>query len=163
LKRDLVKYKTAIRKATPAQRRVLRRKIVRVRVITQGKKYCDKVNGIYGRIRRQAIKNPTIANKKRVLIWRSRYNSCRNELNKSKNTRRKMTTKVVVKRKVVRRAPKTVIRKYNNKINNLRKSVKKATTPAQRKVIRNRIIRIRVIKGGKRYISRCGRRINYYR
>jgi hypothetical protein len=40
--------------------------------------------------------------------------------------------------------------------------MKKVVSPAQRSAIRDKIIRIRVIKGGRGYIRRCNRRILRY-
>lgn len=44
----------------------------------------------------------------------------------------------------------------------MRNELKKTQTPAQRKSIREKIIRIRVLKGGRRYIKNCNKRITKY-
>jgi len=70
----------------------------------------------------------------------------------------------VVRRKVVRRPKKNVIRKYVKKINKYRKIIgRKTTTPAVKKNLRNKVITIRVIKGGNKYIRRCHKRYQKYK
>jgi len=62
----------------------------------------------------------------------------------------------------VRRAPKTALIRFASEIAKLRKQLKTAKTPAQKKAIREKIIRVRVIKGGRSYLTRCNKRILRY-
>lgn len=61
-RKRLISYQSAIKRATPQQRNELRNKIIKVRVLTKGKRYVKKINKIYERIKRLAIRKPTPAN-----------------------------------------------------------------------------------------------------
>jgi hypothetical protein len=65
----------------------------------------------------------------------------------------------VVTRRPVNVIRKSIVRKYGTKIANLKKSVKTANK-TQRKVIRRKILKFRIIRGGTRYVNRYVRRCN---
>jgi hypothetical protein len=79
---------------------------------------------------------------------------------------RKIYRKPVIRKRIVHKPKKVVVRKYAKKINNLKKIVKKSTGPKKR-LIRRKILRFRIIKGGRsyvrRYLRRCSIRIRRWR
>jgi hypothetical protein len=172
--------KKQVKTAKGPQKRVIRRRILKNRIIKGGRRYVTKyTRRCRGRIawyRTQIKKNPA---KKAVFIRRiNRYNTkiirCkriarRPSVRRIRRTqvkrivRRKAPIRRVVTKPVVKRA---VVRKFTRKINNLKKQAKTAKGP-QRRVIRRRILKNRIIRGGKRYVTnytrRCRGRIAWYR
>jgi len=162
LKKKILRLRYQKKRAPKAQRDRINRELHSALVIKNGKKHVKKVGGQLKRYQRIPKGKRTPKVQRLITYYARLYRYVTIIYGQTRVIRKRNTKKVVVRRRVVKKPKKSVIRRYNKKINTLQKKIGKAK-PAQRGVIRNEILKIRVIKGGKKYIRRTNRRLNKYK
>ena len=83
----LTQYKLALRRATPFERHQLATKFMRAKIILEGKAYLRKINKIYQKAKRSAIRNPSSENHAKVVNWRNRFKVCEQIYDQTRNYR----------------------------------------------------------------------------
>jgi peroxiredoxin family protein len=151
--------------------KILRKRLIMYRTIRSGRNYLVRLQLAIRRYRLIIKRRPNPSILRRIKQVTKRISIVKKYLTSKRiiKLRRALFKKVIVRvrvyqgcvkiQKVIR---KSVLRKWNKSLNNYKNRMAKATA-LQRNVYRRKIIKIRVMKSGQKYINKIIKRLNGYK
>jgi hypothetical protein len=151
---------------TPEKAKILRTRVLRYRIIRSGQSYIDKTEHRIKKYRTLIKTKPNPNVLKKIKLLSKRVKICRKLIRDKKviAARRRIFKTVMVNRRIfkgclrVRKSiSRSVLRQWSANINRF-KDLKAKASVLQRKIYRRKIIKLRVMKSGKKYYNKTNRR-----